>query len=247
MSESPTVAEALAYGGQDWLCIDCQHGVMGVDTLAQVLRATTATKTKRIVRVGGPTDRFGIQNALDLGADGVMVPLINNAEEARMAVSYCLFPPEGLRSIAYPLRCVYPEGVGTQAFASYLKGANKKVEVWLQVETKECLDDLDSVLEVPGITCAFLGPADMSMSLGLVAANDHNLSAALTCPDMVRVYQQVLEACEAHGVTPGVFCQGQARASQFADQGYKNIAYDADINIIINYTTFTMSALRSQK
>jgi 2-keto-3-deoxy-L-rhamnonate aldolase RhmA len=130
-----------------------------------------------------------------------MVPLVNNRVDAEQAVSYCLFPPQGVRSAAYPVRAVYPKGVGAAGLSRYLQEANKDIEVWLQVrgtrggggggapqaahcwrlqragrtrarhvpcstvatrvprqvETKSCLESIDDVLSVPGITCAFLG------------------------------------------------------------------------------------------
>eukprot|EP00879_Flechtneria_rotunda_P033798 GHRR01037585.1.p1 GENE.GHRR01037585.1~~GHRR01037585.1.p1 ORF type:complete len:116 (+),score=27.66 GHRR01037585.1:285-632(+) len=103
-SASPAIAEAIAASGIDWICIDAQHGAVTYNVLHNMLAATSSHKAKRIVRVGGPTDRFGIQQALDLGADGVMVPLVNSRSDAEEAVSYCLFPPMGQRSMAYPVR-----------------------------------------------------------------------------------------------------------------------------------------------
>eukprot|EP00878_Enallax_costatus_P038289 GHUV01043481.1.p1 GENE.GHUV01043481.1~~GHUV01043481.1.p1 ORF type:complete len:149 (+),score=41.58 GHUV01043481.1:362-808(+) len=132
-SGSPAIAEAVAASGVDWLCIDAQHGAVTYDVLHNMLAACSSHKAKVIVRVGGPNDRYGMQQALDLGADGIMVPLVNNRKDAEEAVSYCLFAPQGQRSVAYPVRAVYHKGVGGPGLSRYLAEANKEVEVWLQV------------------------------------------------------------------------------------------------------------------
>jgi 4-hydroxy-2-oxoheptanedioate aldolase len=108
-SGSPAIAEAVAASGVDWLCIDAQHGAVTYEVLGNMLAACSSHGARVIVRVGGPSDRFGIQQALDLGAHGIMVPLVNSRADAEEAVSYCLFAPAGQRSVAYPVRsvCVY--------------------------------------------------------------------------------------------------------------------------------------------
>ncbi|HEY1482812.1 MAG TPA: aldolase/citrate lyase family protein, partial [Candidatus Acidoferrum sp.] len=94
-SHSPTVAEQLAHSGYDWLLIDTQHGPMGYEKLSGMLAAVASGGAKSMVRVGGYADRPGIQQALDLGADGVLIPYINTAEEARQAISCARYPTAG--------------------------------------------------------------------------------------------------------------------------------------------------------
>src|SRR5438094_1002476 len=94
-SHSPTVAEQLAHSGYDWLLVDTQHGPMGNERLSAMLAGVASGGAKSLVRVGGYSDRPGIQQSLDMGADGVLVPYINNAEEARQAVSCARYPIEG--------------------------------------------------------------------------------------------------------------------------------------------------------
>eukprot|EP00882_Tetradesmus_deserticola_P031594 GHRQ01035734.1.p1 GENE.GHRQ01035734.1~~GHRQ01035734.1.p1 ORF type:complete len:268 (+),score=93.02 GHRQ01035734.1:101-904(+) len=193
ISASPVCAEAVAAAGADWICLDAQHGAVGYETLNQMLGCTAAYPAKRIVRVGGPDDRYGIQQALDLGAHGVMVPLVNSRADAEQAVSYCRFPPDGQRSVAYPVRAVYRKGVGVPALSRYLREANQEVQVWLQVETRACFEALDDVLSVPGINCAFLGPSDMGFSYGLHVKGGYDLPAMLTSPELDNVYSTVVQ------------------------------------------------------
>eukprot|EP00877_Chromochloris_zofingiensis_P009735 jgi/Chrzof1/5014/Cz15g08170.t1 len=141
-------------------------------------------------------------------------------------------------------RAVYSKGVGPQALARYLQEANQEVDVWLQVETKDCFEAIDDILSIPGIDCAFLGPADMGFSYGLHVKNNYDLSAMLASPELDHVYSKVIATCTKYGIQPGVFCLGQQRAQKLAAQGYKYVAYDVDLNVMINYSMLTMAALK---
>ena len=110
-SHSPTVAEQMAHSGYDWLLVDTQHGPMGYETLSAMLCGIASGGAKSLVRVGGYDDRAGIQQALDTGADGVLVPYINTAEEARQAVSCALYPTAGTRSVYFPQRSMNKKGL----------------------------------------------------------------------------------------------------------------------------------------
>src|SRR6185295_9568829 len=103
-SHSPTVAEQLAFSGYDWLLVDTQHGPMGNESLSGMLAGISNGGAASMVRVGGYADRAGIQQSLDMGADGVLVPYINTAQEARAAVSCCRYPTAGTRSVYFPQR-----------------------------------------------------------------------------------------------------------------------------------------------
>ena len=110
-SSSPTVAEQLAHSGYDWLLVDTQHGPMGYESLSGMLAGVANGGAKSMVRVGGYQDRPGIQQALDMGADGVLVPYINTADEARQAVSCCRYPTAGTRSVYFPQRSMNRAGL----------------------------------------------------------------------------------------------------------------------------------------
>src|SRR5437870_6045668 len=110
-SHSPTVAEQLAHSGYDWLLVDTQHGPMGFEKLSAMLCSIGSGGARSLVRVAGYHDRGGIQQALDLGADGVLVPYINTAEEARQAVSCARYPTTGTRSVYFPQRSMNKAGL----------------------------------------------------------------------------------------------------------------------------------------
>src|ERR1700675_3726889 len=110
-SHSPTVAEQLAHSGYDWLLVDTQHGPMGYEKLSAMLAGIARGGGKSLVRVAGYADRAGIQQSLDLGADGVLVPYINTAEEARQAISCARYPTAGTRSVYFPQRSMNRAGL----------------------------------------------------------------------------------------------------------------------------------------
>ena len=161
-SHSPTVAEQLAHSGYDWLLVDTQHGPMGYESLSAMLAGIANGGAKSMVRVGGYADRPGIQQSLDMGADGVLVPYINTAEEARQAVSCCRYPTAGTRSVYFPQRSMNKAGL-----LGYAGAANDNVIVALQVETADCIKNIDEIAAVPGVDILFLGQNDLCMSMGL--------------------------------------------------------------------------------
>src|SRR3954453_4016829 len=129
-SASPTVVEQLAHSGYDWLLVDTQHGPMGFPELSGMLAGISTGGAKSLVRVAGYHDRGGIQQALDMGSDGVLVRYINTAEEARQAVSCARYPTVGTRSVYFPQRSTNKAGL-----LGYVGPANDNIIVALQVET----------------------------------------------------------------------------------------------------------------
>src|SRR5262250_2390137 len=145
-SSSPTVAEQLAHSGYDWLLVDTQHGPMGYESLSGMLAGIANGGAKSMVRVGGFGDRPGIQQALDLGSDGVLVPYINNADEARQAVSCVRYPTAGTRSVYFPQRSMNAKGL-----LGYAGAWNDNAICALQVETADCIKNIEAIAAVPGV------------------------------------------------------------------------------------------------
>src|ERR1700686_970831 len=134
-SHSPTIAEQLAHSGYDWLLIDTQHGPMDYERLSAMLTSVGHGGAKSMVGVGGYDDRRGIQQDVALGADGVLVPFINTADEARQAVSFTKYPTVGTRSVYFPQRSMNKAGL-----LGYAGNANNNLIVALQVETASCIE-----------------------------------------------------------------------------------------------------------
>ncbi|HET6929614.1 MAG TPA: aldolase/citrate lyase family protein [Candidatus Acidoferrum sp.] len=225
-SHSPTVAEQLAHSGYDWLLVDSQHGPMGYEKLSAMLAGIASGGAKSIVRVGGYGDRPGIQQSLDLGADGVLVPYINNADEARQAVSCARYPTTGTRSVYFPQRSMNKEGL-----LGYAGGANSNVIVALQVETADCIKNIEEIAAVPGVDLLFLGQNDLCMSMGLY--EKYEFPHMYTSPEIGAATEKLIAAARKNNVILGLFLFGTARVGEFLDKGFPFISIGNDLHHVL--------------
>jgi len=225
-SHSPTVAEQLAHSGYDWLLVDSQHGPMGYEKLSAMLAGIANGGAKSIVRVGGYGDRPGIQQSLDLGADGVLVPYINNADEARQAVSCARYPTTGTRSVYFPQRSMNKEGL-----LGYAGGANSNVIVALQVETADCIKNIDEIAAVPGVDLLFLGQNDLCMSMGLY--EKYEFPHMYTSPEIGAATEKLVTAARKNNVILGLFLFGTARVGEFLEKGFPLISVGNDLHHLL--------------
>src|SRR3954471_10752858 len=203
-AHSPTVAEQLAHSGYDWLLVDTQHGPMGHERLSGMLAGISSGGAKSMVRVGGYQDRPGIQQSLDLGADGVLVPYINTAEEARASVSCMQYPTAGTRSVYFPQRSMNKAGL-----LGYAGSANDNVIVALQVETADCIKNIDEIAAVPGVDLLFLGQNDLCMSMGLFVK--YKFPDMYTSTELMDATDKLRAAAAKNNVILGLFLFGTAR------------------------------------
>jgi 4-hydroxy-2-oxoheptanedioate aldolase len=229
-SSSPTVAEQMAYSGYDWLLVDTQHGPMGHESLSGMLAAIANGGAKSLVRVGSYQDRPGIQQALDMGADGVLVPYINTAEEARQAVSCCRYPTAGTRSVYFPQRSMNRAGL-----LGYAGAANANTIVALQVETADCIKNMDEIAAVPGVDLLFLGQNDLCMSMGLY--EKYEFPHMYTSPELGAATDKLKAAANRNNVILGVFLFGTARVAEFIEKGFPFISIGNDLHHILTQAT----------
>ena len=225
-SHSPTVAEQLAHSGYDWLLVDSQHGPMGYEKLSAMLCGISSGGAKSIVRVGGFSDRPGIQQSLDLGADGVLVPYINTAEEARQAVSCTRYPTAGTRSVYFPQRSMNKAGL-----LGYAGAANSNTIVALQVETADCIKNIDEIAAVPGVDLLFLGQNDLCMSMGLY--EKYEFPHMYTSPELGAATEKLIAAARKNNVILGLFLFGTSRVGEFLDKGFSFISIGNDLHHVL--------------
>jgi 4-hydroxy-2-oxoheptanedioate aldolase len=208
-------AELVGRSGFDWVCIDTQHGLIGYDQMALMLQALAISGTPAFVRV--PWNQPGdIMKALDAGAQGVIVPMVNSAAEARQAVGACRYPPEGFRSWG-PLRAA----LGVDGYSA--ESANRRVVVAVMIETAAGLAAADETLSVPGIDAVYVGPSDLAVTNRLAPSADPS------DPEHVRLIETALEACVRHGVVAGLHCGSVETARHWRERGFRmlNVASDA--------------------
>jgi 4-hydroxy-2-oxoheptanedioate aldolase len=228
-AHSPTVAEQLSHSGYDWLLVDSQHGPMGYEKLSAMLSGISNGGAKSLVRVGSYSDRPGIQQSLDLGADGILVPYINSADEARAAVTCARYPTTGTRSVYFPQRSMNREGL-----LGYAGGANTNVIVALQVETADCIKNIDEIAAVPGVDILFLGQNDLCMSMGLY--EKYEFPHMYTSPELGAATEKLIAAARKNNVILGLFLFGTSRVGEFLDKGFSFISIGNDLHHVLTQT-----------
>jgi len=228
-AHSPTLAEQLAHTGYDWLLVDTQHGPMGYEKLSAMLSGIANGGAKSLVRVGSYNDRPGIQQALDLGADGVLIPYINTAEEARQAISCTKYPRVGTRSVYFPQRSMNKKGL-----LGYAGNFNQDGIVALQVETASCIENMAEIAAVPGIDILFLGQNDLCMSMGLY--EKYEFPHMYTSPELGAATQKLIENARKNNVILGIFLFGTARVGEFLEKGFTFFSIGNDLHHVLTQT-----------
>src|SRR5437763_6253550 len=225
-SHSPTLADQLAHSGYDWLLVDTQHGPMSYETLSAMLAGIASGGAKSMVRVGGYADRPGIQQSLDMGADGVLVPYINTADEARQAASCCRYPMAGTRSVYFPQRSMNKAGL-----LGYAGAANDNVICALQVETADCIKNIDAIAAVKGVDMLFLGQDDLCMSMGLY--EKYKFPDMYTSPELNDATSKLVAAAKKNNIILGVFLFGTSRVGEFLEKGFPFQSVGNDLHHIL--------------
>jgi 4-hydroxy-2-oxoheptanedioate aldolase len=225
-SHSPTVVEQLAFSGYDWLLVDTQHGPMTYEKLSAMLAGISNGGARSMVRVGGYDDRPGIQQALDMGADGVLIPYINTAEEARQAVSCAKYPTVGTRSVYFPQRSMNAKGL-----LGYAGNWNNEGIVALQVETASCIENIAEIAAVPGVDILFLGQNDLCMSMGLY--NKYEFPHMYTSPELGAATQKLVDHAQKNKLILGLFLFGTSRVGEFLEKGFTFISVGNDLHHVL--------------
>ncbi len=210
-------AEIIARQGFDWVCIDMQHGWADYPSALEMIAAIWTTDAAPFVRV--PWNEQGIiGRTLDAGAMGVIVPMVNSRAEAMAAVNACKYHPAGQRSYG-------PTRAAMLAGEDYFDRANQETLCIPMIETATALENLDEILTVPGVDAVYVGPADLSITLGLPPALDHEE------PLFQNAIRRIADGCRKHGVTPGIHATASL-APRRREIGYRMITVSADVSAL---------------
>jgi 4-hydroxy-2-oxoheptanedioate aldolase len=212
-------AEVMARQGFDALCVDMQHGTADMSDVWPLLQAISQTETVPVVRVPW-NDPATIMKALDLGAYGIIVPLVNTAEDAAKAVAASRYPPVGMRSSG-PVRAVHYGG------ADYVAQANDEIVVMAMIETKEGLANLDAICATPGLDAVYIGPADLSFALGQTPGADKTDAEHMAACDRIR------ETAHKHGIRAAMHCASAAFAAGAVKRGFDLVMLTSDLACMI--------------
>ncbi len=215
---SSVVAEIAGHAGADWVLLDSEHGLGDDADLVHSLQALRGTEAAAIVRIPG-LEPYLIKRALDRGASGIMVPWVNSAEEATAIVRAMRYPPDGIRGVA--------GGTPATRFGAdptYLSQANERLLTVVQIETPEAVSAADAIAAVEGVDVLFVGPSDLSFSMGIHQQIDH--------PDFRAAIERVRQACSVHNKQAGILASSPKMVQQAIEDGFTFIAYGIDTKLL---------------
>jgi 4-hydroxy-2-oxoheptanedioate aldolase len=224
-------AEVMAQQGWDSLTIDMQHGLIDEAALVTMLQAISTTATVPVVRV--PWLEPGIvMKALDAGAYGLICPMINSREEAQKLVAYSHYAPQGVRSFG-PIRASIYGG------ADYAQHANATVTVFAMIETAQALDHVDDILSVEGLDAIYIGPSDLSLSLGCRPVLDD------VDPLAQQAIEHIVQRARAHGVQAGIHCGRPDVARARIGLGFGFVTVGSDARLLAQGSQELLAAMRA--
>ncbi len=201
---SPLSGEIMASFGFDWVCVDMQHGPITIESAAAMVQSISVSGAKPIVRVTS-NEPWLIGRALDVGASGVIVPLVNTRAEAERAARACRYAPEGTRSFG-PVRAP----------------ATDRVFCLVMVETREGVENVEEIAAVPGVDGIYVGPWDLALSHGLEAPG----------PETDPAIERVLAACGRYGIAAGIHTGSGRSARAYLEAGFCFAAVASDIEFL---------------
>jgi len=187
---APQLAEIISYSGFDWVLIDMEHSAISLESVQNAIQVM-GDKILKIVRVPA-NDEIWIKRVLDTGCDGILVPMVNSADEALKVVRSSKYPLEGQRSVGLSRAHKYGPG-----FSDYVENANSDLIIMIQIEHKEGVKNIDEILKVKGIDSVFIGPYDLSASLGLTGQLSH--------PEVISAINLIKNKCRQAGLPYGIF------------------------------------------
>ena len=229
--ETPDVAEMLSLCGFDWLFIDMEHGPLSPGTTQHIIQAI-ADDCSSIVRVPENSEVW-VKKALDTGCDGVIVPQVSSAEEARLAVTATKFPPQGSRSVGI----ARAHGYG-MSFTEYVASANDKVALVIQIEHIDAINNIEEILAVPGIDGVLIGPYDLSGSM--------NMLGQVTSEPVRSSIAEIKKKCQEKSIPVGMFVMQAEDAQEEINDGCKFIVVGIDSVLIWNAAKNALDAVRKR-
>jgi len=226
---SPEIAEILSHIDYDWLFIDAEHGAFNPQQTQSMLQA--AGETPCVVRIPAGDDIW-IKKALDIGAAGIIVPQVHTAEQAELIINQCKYSPVGNRGVGIGRAHTY--GID---FENTIKNANDETTVILQAESRAAIDNIEDIAKVPGLDAIFIGPYDLSASLGRIGEVDH--------PEVQDAINRVADVCKAANIKLGYFGINASAVRSAMENGFTLITVGVDTLFVIKTATETLEELKS--
>jgi len=228
--ESPGVTEAFSASGVDWVVIEMEHGQLDWHQVANHVRAVEGTETAALVRIP-ESQRSFVQRALDIGADGIVCPMIGSREQLESTFQLGRFPPRGVRGVGGERSVKW--GLDWER---YLANANTETMIIPLLETRDAVENIDSILEVDGLETVFFGPADMSASFGFLGQWEG--------PGVAEAILDMKEKATSRGISVGILARTSEEAIMRREQGVQMIGLGADVNLMLRSLQQTLDELK---
>lgn len=228
---SQDVVRILAAAGFHWAFIDTEHGGFDLETVQDVCRIAPLVGLTPIVRVGELNYSL-VARALDCGAQGIIFPRVESPERLAEAISWTKFPPVGVRG--YGLTAIQTD-FASAGFNEIIAHVNQNTMVVFQIETRTALDRREELLSVPGIDAVMVGPADLSISLGVPGEFQH--------PTLVAAMEQIRDSCVSHGIAPGTQTRALPVAKFWKERGFRFLGCSNETAMLFEKAKELASAL----
>lgn len=213
------IIECIGLAGFDFVIIDLEHGPNSMETAQNLVRAATLYQVTPIIRVNENNESM-ISKALDIGAQGVQVPQINNEQSARNVINAARFSPSGNRGVC---RYVRAAEYSKKNKNDYFEDSNKNTLIIIQIEGKKGLENIDSILQVEGIDIVFIGPYDLSQSMGVPGQTNH--------PKVLEAMKMITEKANHYNKIVGTFIETPSDLKIWKDLGLLYLSYKVDVGI----------------
>lgn len=235
---NPSAMECLGYTGMDFVIIDTEHGPFYTETAMSLVRAAESVGLSPFMRIADVSHKE-IQRAVDMGVQGLIVPCLRSLGDMKKLVDLAKFAPIGNRGFIKGRG----SGFGYQNWASgsvaeYMAASNDRLLVLPQCETLECYEDIEQVLAIEGIDGIFIGPFDLSISLGMPGDFEN--------PEFKAAVARILEACKNAGKYSLIFSTAINQAREYLDQGFDGVAHSIDFTVFTEAYKTAMENIRSR-
>jgi 2-dehydro-3-deoxyglucarate aldolase len=226
----PDVTEMLSHAGFDWLLLDGEHGPFGIETMQVMLQAMSATKTVPIIRAPW-NDPVYIKRALDIGAYGLLIPLVSSKREAENVIHALRYPPVGIRGVG-PRRAsrYYLD------FKEYVATVDHELLTMVQIETKEAVENISEILSVEGIDAYFVGPMDLSAALGHMGDTNH--------PEVAETITKIVAVGKKAKKIGGIYAFSVEDIQKRIEQGFQLISFGSDSRLLMGSAQESLKKIR---
>ncbi len=229
---NPNLAYMLVQCGFDFFIIDNEHGAYSPETISNMIAAARGAGISIVVRIP-EIRREAIMKPLDSGATGLLVPMVNTADQAKEIMTYAKYPPMGNRGVALSRA---HSSYGRPNAAEYLDQANQATFIAVQAESPQAIENLASIAAVPGVDAIFVGPADLSVSMGI--------PGQITHPREVEAIAKVVDVCQQHNVIPGIHMSKLETLKDWIRKGMRFVTFSSDVDLLARAAEENLVQLR---